>query len=100
MRFVSSEVGNFMLTELADFVHGSKHISDNWFFHLHAVAKMNRTWWRWSLEILCEREWISAEDIVMRQGNLLEKWIQKKEEAFRRAKAQLLHEKWWWKNIT
>ncbi len=100
MRFVASEVGDFMLKELADFVHGSKHISNNWFFHLHAVAKMNRTWWRWSLEILCEREWISAEDIVMRQGKLLERWIQTKEEAFRRAKAQLLHEKWWWKNIT
>jgi|GEM_PF-3022130 len=27
--FVSSEVAKFILTELADFVHGSKHISDN-----------------------------------------------------------------------
>ena len=29
MRFVASEVGDFMLKELADFVHGSKHISNN-----------------------------------------------------------------------
>lgn len=27
--FVSSEVAKFMLNELADFVHGSKHISDS-----------------------------------------------------------------------
>jgi hypothetical protein len=43
MRCTSLEVGKFMLKELADFVHGSKYISDNGFFHLHAIAKMNRT---------------------------------------------------------
>lgn len=43
IEFVSSEVGYFMFKELASFVNGSKKVSNNGFFHLHAIAKMNRT---------------------------------------------------------
>jgi hypothetical protein len=98
IEFVSSEVWHFMFKELASFVNGSKKVSNNGFFHLHAIAKMNRTGWEGSLEILCKRESISEERIVIRQAELLKAWINNVADAYRIAKAELLHEKWWWKS--
>ena len=84
-EYVDKMTISFAWKDLEWFVNGTKK-SSNWYV-LYSVDKLNKSNWRGSLEILCERLWITWDDIEEEYKNI-EWWT------ISSAKINLIKSKW------